>query len=560
MVDAPRLDAYHFHEQEWDDYDDLKASFEWEMPETFNMATYACDRWAEERGKVALFAEDANGRERVYTYWQLRNEANRLANYLRAQGVERGDRVGVNMPQKPEYLASLFAVWKLGAVAVPLSTLFGPDAVQYRLDDCDAVAAVVDGSNVESFREARQDLNALETALVVDADPNDAEDDYHEVVPAQDRRFETVATDPEDDALLVYTSGTTGAPKGVRHAHRMLLGYLPGALTVIFNMDVRDDDLLWAPPEWTWVGSLFAQVMPAMFYGVPLLAYDGEGPFDAETALGLFEKYGVSLTFLPPTAMRMMMREEGMTDGVDLSSMRVIMSGGEAVGESIVDWAEDAFAGAAVHEAYGQTELNMLVGDCTALTDVKPGYIGTPTPGREVTVVDTETAEPLTEPDEVGEIAARYEGDPQAFKEYWNEPEKTAQKVRNGWLLTEDLGRMDAEGYVAFEGRKDDVIITSGHRVGPEDVEEALATHEAVAEAGVAGVPDDTRGEVPAAWVVLVEGRDGSDELATELQEHVKERQATYEYPRYVEFVEELPMTATGKIRRTALAERFDAA
>ncbi|MDF9747550.1 acyl-CoA synthetase [Natrinema salsiterrestre] len=554
MTAGTRLDAYHFYDDEWESYEQLRESFEWEVPDRFNMATYVCDRWAEDKGRVALFAEDEDGNTATYTFWQLRNITNQLANHLRERGVEPGDRIGVNTPQRPAAVIAHVACWKLGAMSVPLSTLFGPDAVGYRLADCDAVAAVVDESNAETLREARTDLPDLETVLTVgDVDRRDDETDLWDAIEDYSREFEPVETDPEDDAVLIYTSGTTGDPKGVRHAHRMLLGHLPLFITTFGNVDLQAGDVFWTPAEWAWIASLFDVVVPALFYGKPVVAYNG-GQFDPETAFDLLERYGVTNFFAPPTALRMMMQVEE-TDGYDVGSLRAIASGGESLGETIADWAGETFDGAVVHEGYGQTEANLLVGECTALAESREGSMGLPGPGHEIAIVDPDTAEATVESGEVGEIAVRYENDPVCFKEYWNKPAKTERKVRNGWLLTEDLGTMDDDGYVSFKSRKDDVIISAGYRIGPEEVEDSIAGHDAVADAAVIGVPDDERGEVPKAFVVLSSGRNPSDALRTAIREHVRERLAKYEYPREIEFVDELPKTATGKVRRASLED-----
>ncbi|WP_246985140.1 acyl-CoA synthetase [Halorientalis marina] len=558
MSRGERLDAYHFYEDDWDSYEGLREAFEWEVPERFNMAVYCCDRWAEtDDERVALYAEADDGTSETYTFAETRDVTNRLANYLREQGVERGDRVGVNAPQCPETVFGHLAAWKLGAVSVPLSTLFGPDAVAYRLSDCDAVAAVVDASNIENVREARDSLPGLDTVLTVGVDDPDTgagEADLWDAIADHDPTFEPVETAAEDDAIFIYTSGTTGDPKGVRHAHRMLLGHLPLFVTTFGNMRMAETDVFWTPAEWAWIASLFDVVFPGLYYGRPVVAYDG-GQFDPEEAFRIVETYDVTNFFAPPTALRMMMQVED-TDRFDADSLRTIASGGESLGQSIVDWAQDTFGGTAVHEGYGQTEANMLVGDCTALTEFREGYIGRAGPGHEVTIVDPDTAEPTVDPGEVGEIALRYEGNPVCFVEYWNKPEKTERKVQNGWLLTEDLGTMDEDGYVAFKSRKDDVIISAGYRIGPEEVEDSVAGHEAVADAAVIGVPDDERGQVPKAFVVVASGLGADDDLRESIRQHVRDRLAKYEYPREIEFVDDLPKTATGKVRRKPLRER----
>ena len=405
MTDAPRLDAYHFYEEEWEDYETLRAAFDWEVPDRFNMAAYTCDRWADDRGRVALFYEDADGETGTYTFWQLRNAANRLANYLADAGVERGDRVGVNTPQRPETVVSHLAIWKLGATSIPLSTLFGPDGLRYRLEDGSAVAAVVDESNVEAFREARTELSDLQTVLTLDTEPVGDEEDFHEALSGTSREFETVDTGAEDEGLLIYTSGTTGDPKGVRHVHRVLLGHLPLFVTTFGNMDLTDRDTFWTPSEWAWIASLFDVVFSALYYGRPVLAYRG-GQFDPETAFELIDRYGVTNYFAPPTALRMMQQVEN-PDRFDVGSMRSIASGGESLGQTISEWADDVFDGAVVHEGYGQTEANMLVGDCTAMFESREGKVGLAGPGHEVAIVDPRTAETDVPHGETGEIAVR---------------------------------------------------------------------------------------------------------------------------------------------------------
>ncbi|MFB6171237.1 MAG: acyl-CoA synthetase [Haloarculaceae archaeon] len=550
---AERLDAYHFYEQDWDSYEQLYDAFEWEVPETFNIAAYACDRWADDKGRVALFGETPDGDTETYTFWQVRNAANQLANYLREQGVERGDRVGINAPQRPETAISHLAIWKLGAVSVPLSTLFGPDAIQYRLDDAGAVAAVVDESNVENFREARDDLDDLDTLLALgDVTPRDDEAEFWSAIGDQSRSFDTVSTDADDDALLIYTSGTTGNPKGVRHAHHVLLGHLTMFVTGVNNMEMSDADVYWTPSEWAWIASLFNILFTGLFFGRPVVA-NNTGPFDPEEAFEMVEKYGITGVFMPPTALRMMMQVEDPGQ-YDVDSLDCIVSGGESLGQTIVEWANDVFSGTAVHEGYGQTEANMLVGECEALIESREGSMGVASLGQEVTILDAETAEETVEPGEVGEIAVRPDT-PVHFKEYWNKPEKTESKFANGWMLTEDLGTVDEDGYFTFVSRKDDVIISAGYRIGPEEVEDSVAGHEAVADAAVIGVPDDERGEVPKAFVVLADGYEASEELQESIRQHVRDRLAKYEYPREFEFLDELPKTETGKVRRTSLRE-----
>jgi len=554
VTDVPRLDGYWLHEREFDSREALLSAFEWTVPERFNMAAHLVDRPAAEHpDRPAVYAEEAGGRQRTVSFGELYDQAAALAGHLAAAGVERGDRVGVNAPQKPETLVAHLACWKLGAVSVPLSVLFGEEGVRYRLDDAGAVACVVDEANVDTLRAVRERLEPLEV-LTVDVEPTrEDETDLHDALAAADPVRDTADTAADETAMIIYTSGTTGAPKGVVHGHELLLGQLPHFVCSFCNLQLdtgEDGDVFYAPIEWSWV-AVFNFVVPALFFGRPVVAYAG-GPFDPEATLGLLERYGVTCFGAPPTALRAMKAAD--TAAYDLDSVRVVEAGGEALGEDVAGWARETF-GAVVHEHYGQTEADVVVGDCTAVAERRPGCMGMELPGHEVAVLDPDSLTPV-EPGEVGELAVRYEGDPVCFQEYWNKPEKTAATLREGWLLTDDLATVDADGYFSFRGRRDDVIIRSGYRIGPEELESTLATHEAVADAGVVGVADERRGEVPKAFVVLAGDRDPYPELADELRAHARQRLAEYEYPAEVEFVTSLPTTVTGKVKRSALRER----
>ncbi|THE64038.1 AMP-dependent synthetase [Salinadaptatus halalkaliphilus] len=551
----PRLDAYRFYREAWDGYDDLCESFEWEIPDAFNMATYLCERWATGEDRTALFAVEADGGDTHYSFDQLDAYANQLANALTDRGIERGDRIAVSGTQRVEMLVTHVAAWKLGAVSVPLSALLGPDAMQFRLEDSETTAFVAHDDSLEALRPVAADLEALETTLVVgEESPTESETAFWDALEGQSSTFESVSTAAEDPAMMIYTSGTTGNPKGVLHAHRSMLGALPAVLMGQYNLEVRADEVNRTVVEWSWIGSLYLSLFPALYFGTPTVI-DADGEFDPEREFELIERYEVTSTGGPATALRMLIQADS-ADRYDLSSVRVIVQGGEALDRDTATQLTDVFENAVIHEVYGQTEALQFVADCTALgVNHEFGKMGKVAPGHTVRIQDPDTGEPL-EPGEVGEIALEYEDNPMCFQEYWKRPEATAEKVQDGWLRTEDLGVRSEDGYLSFRSRTDDVIISSGYKIGPTEIEESLAEHEAVASSGVIGVPHETRGEIPKAFVVLRDDSDASDSMKETLQEHVRSNLAKYQYPRAIEFVDELPKTTTGKVRRLDLRKR----
>jgi acetyl-CoA synthetase len=486
----------------------------------------------------------------------MQRDANRFANYLHDHGIGQGSRVAVNGAQKAAVVAAHFGAWKVGAATVPTSLLFGPDGLRYRLADSESSAFVADGSTMDTVREVQADLDHLQQVLTVDPQTRD-DVDFWEAIDDYSVEFDTVNTDAVDDAQIIYTSGTTGDPKGVRHPHHHFLGVLPLYVMNHRNMDIREEDVLRIPAEWAWAGSLNDVIMPSFFYGNPVVAYQSQG-FEPKKEFELVDTYDITGYIFVATACRMMMQVDRPDERWDLDSLRTAIMGREAIGESLIEWVRDTFDDPAIHAGYGQTESPNILGHCEALdVSVKPGDnpLGVPAPGFEAKVVDPETDEEITEPGAVGELAIRYDGNPSCLKEYWNKPEKTRQKIRDGWMYTEDLVSSDEDGYLRFHSRDDDVILTSGYRVGPEEIEESLAKHDAVVDAGVIGVPHDQRGEVPKAFVVLTPEYEPSDDLRSALQTHVKELLAKYEYPREIEFIEDLPTTSTGKLRRVDLRE-----
>lgn len=528
-------------------FEQLRRDFRWRVPEHYNIGVDVCDKHAHRYEQPALFLENAEGHSYRVTFGELKSRSNRFANALRGLGVVRGDRVAIVLPQREETVIAHIAVYKLGAVALPLSILFGPDAVEFRLSDSGAKVAISDAGHMQMLNDIRPRLPALETVL--SCEPSTGGQPFWELLDSASDEFEAESTHRDDPALLIYTSGTTGPPKGALNAHRCLPGNMPG-FELSQNFYPLGGDLMWTPADWAWTGGLLDALLPALHHGVPVLGYAG-GRFDPEQACRLMGEYAVRNAFIPPTAMKMLMQVDYPKRKYGLR-LRSIMSAGEQVGTEVLRWASDAL-GVGVNEMWGQTEFNYLVGNCSEIMTARPGSMGKPYPGHNVEPVDA-SGNPM--PDgEVGELAARRD-DPIFFLGYWGNEQATREKFIGDYWATGDLGYRDADGYLWFVGRKDDVISSAGHRIGPGEIEDCLIKHEAVAQAAVIGSPDELRGEIVKAFIILAEGHAPSESLATRIQQSVKQRLAAHEYPREIAFVDSLPMTTTGKIRRIELREQ----
>ena len=537
-------------------YQEVVERFRWRVPARFNIGADISDR--QDGSKPALIYRDEAGKERRFTFRDISLLSNRLANVLLAQGLKRGDRLGILLQQSPEAAIAHVAAYKAGLIAVPLFALFGVEALEYRLSNCGARGLVTDASGVVKIAPIRDKLDELRTILIADGntggDANlcfasgDQPIAFWPAVEAASDRFAPVDTAADDPALIIYTSGTTGQPKGALHTHRVLLGHLPG---VEFPHEFlpQPGDLMWTPADWAWIGGLLDVLLPAWHHGVPVLAYRAR-KFDPDEAFFLMAKYGVRNAFLPPTAMKMMRQVENpQRHGY---ALRSLASGGETLGGELLDWGRATF-GLTINEFYGQTECNLVLGNCAGVMPARPGSMGRAIPGHTVAIVDDAgRAMPDGEP---GNVAVR-RPDPVMFLEYWRNPEATKAKFVGDWLMTGDTARRDADGYFQFHGRSDDVITSAGYRIGPAEIEDCLLKHPAVAMAAVIGVPDPVRTEAVKAFIVAKPGIEPGARLAAEMQDWVRTRLAAHEYPRLVEFVAELPMTTTGKIQRKVLRER----
>ena len=530
-------------------YEALYRQFRWQVPARFNIGVDVCDRWAaRDPRKLALVAVQPDGRTQDVTFGWLRETSNRLANALRAFGIGRGDRVAILLPQAPEVAAIHIAIYKLAGIALPLAMLFGVEAVSYRLHNSGAKALITNAQGLAKIAPIRAELPALELILSIDGPQDDALG-FGETLARASDAFTPARTSADDPAMMVYTSGTTGQPKGALHGHRVLLGHLPG---VEFHHEFfpQPGDRMWTPADWAWAGGLLNILLPSLYYGVPVVARRFDR-FDPEEAFALIARHGVRNAFIPPTALRML-RSAPNPQGRHAIRMRSVASGGEALGAETYEWGKSAL-GLTINEFYGQTECNIVLSSCAALGVSRPGAIGRPVPGHTVAVIRPDGSSAPA--GEVGQIAM-LRPDPVMFLEYWARPDATREKFIGDWMTTGDQGLVDDAGYFHFVGRDDDVITSSGYRIGPGEIEDCLIKHPAVALAAVVGKPDPMRTEIVKAFIMLKPNHPPSDKLAADIQDFVKTRLSAHEYPREVAFIDEMPMTTTGKVIRRLLRAR----
>jgi acetyl-CoA synthetase len=521
-------------------YEAVRRQFKWNVPEHFNIGVDICDKWAGDTQRLALIYETKDGTVTRYTFSQLERLSNRAANLMRQAGIGKGDRIAILLPQTPETGIAHIAAYKVGAIVVPMFTLFGVDALQFRLTDSGAKLLISNAEGIAKITGLRAELPELKNIYCVDG-AGEGCAAFHEGLAGCSEQFEPLRTRADDPALIIYTSGTTGKPKGALHAHRALLGHLPG-VEMSHDFLPHAGDLMWTPADWAWIGGLMDLLMPAWHHGIPVLARRFE-KFDPEAAFDLMARHGVRNVFLPPTALKLL-RSVSKPRQRWSFSLRSVASGGESLGAELLNWGREIL-GVTINEFYGQTECNMVLSSCGCLFPALPGAIGRAAPGHDVRIVDD--AGRILPDGDIGNIAVR-SPDPVTFLGYWNNPQATRDKYAGEWLITGDTGVSHPNGYIQFVGRNDDVITSAGYRIGPGPIEDCLLSHPSVALAAVIGVDDPDRTQIVKAFIVLKPGFKASDWLKRELQAHVRTRLAAHEYPREVAFVEALPMTTTGKI------------
>ncbi len=535
---------------------DHTGPFEWHMPENANMAELCCDRWARTQPeRVALLHVEHTGQSQSWTYAKLHQCACNLASKMVQLGIGEGDRIGLLLTQGPEVLIAHFAAYRIGAIIVPLFTLFGPDALHYRLKDSGTKLLIADQDQIEKLLPILPELDALKHLFICGRDLNitdslDIKVSLFEQAIGEDVNVSEWPADspPDNPAMIIYTSGTTGPPKGTLHAHRFLLGHLPN-VEISHNGFPQQGDKGWTPADWAWIGGLMDLAMPCLYYGVLLVARRFV-KFEAETAWQFIAENHIRNMFLPPTALKMM-RHYALEHGLPATlTIRSIASGGEALPQTLIAWAKDQF-NLDINEIYGQTECNLVICSNRSVEPLPDGAMGKAVPGHHVAIIDDEGK--LLKAGMLGQIAVK-PPDPVMFLQYWNKPEKTREKFINGWLCTGDMGSCDENGFFTFTARDDDVITTSGYRVGPSEIENALMQHARVQMAAIIGLPDPDRTEKITACIVPDQQKN-LDILENELKLWIKQRVSLHLMPRAFYWFDQLPLTATGKIMRKALRQ-----
>jgi acetyl-CoA synthetase len=539
-----------------DRYRQIYEGFRWHVPEEFNIAEVCGRRWAAETSRIALLTEDEAGNRASFSYAALMRDANRLSNTLAALGVGRGDRVAILLPQRAETAIAHLACYQMGAVAMPLSILFGDEALAFRLNDSSARVALCDSSTAGTLAGLRESCPTVRQVICVDG-PAAGAAGWSALLARAADRFAPVVTRASDPAVLIYTSGTTGPPKGALIPHSAMIGNLTG-FVASQNWFPRAGDVFWSPADWAWTGGLMDALLPTLYFGFPIVGLRGR--FSPERALQVVRRYGVTNAFLFPTALKLLMRSPEWRRPKGLR-LRAVMSAGEAVGSAVFDWTRQHL-GVTVNEMFGQTEMNYIVGNSHAKWPARAGAMGRAYPGHRVAVIDDDGR--VLPPGEVGEVAVHRRDihghpDPVFFLGYLNNDAATRRKYTgdpaDSWCRTGDLASQDEDGYLWYRGRADDMFKAAGYRIGPGEIENCLLGHPAVANVAVVPKPDAERGAVVKAFVVLAAGHHGDAALVGELQRHVRGKLAPYEYPKDIEFIEALPMTTTGKVQRRVLRE-----
>ena len=534
-------------------YDRLYNTFNLNIPLKFNIASATIDKFAN-TNRVALKNIKFNGELENLSFRFIQKKSNQLANALDNLNLNRNDRVGIILGQCPETLISHISCFKSGKISIPLFNLFGVEALKFRLNDSSASVIICDKYGLEKLKKIKHSLPSLK--YIICTDRNDSSKDilfFDSLLRKSKDEYKNLNTNSDDPALIIYTSGTTGDPKGALLPHRTLLGHIPGVEMPheFLSSDLSNNDCFWTPADWAWIGGLFDVLLPSLYFGIPVLSYRST-KFDPEFTFDLMEKFEVKNTFLPPTSLKMM-KSFNLYKSRDKLNLRTVGSGGEALGEELLNWGKEIL-NVGINEFYGQTECNLTVSNNGFIMKQKLGSIGRPVPGHVVKLMK-EDGRFISKSNDEGEIVVQ-SNSPSIFSGYWNNDIETNKKIIDGWLHTGDYATVDDEGYFYFKGRKDDLINSSGYRIGPSEIENTILSLQEVEMVAVVGVPDELRGEIIKAVIVPREKsvlKNKNENLKYKIKEHVKQNLAAHEYPRLIEFVEELPLTTTGKIKRNLI-------
>ncbi len=534
-------------------YDHLYNTFNLNIPLKFNIASATVDKFSN-TDRIALKNIKSNGELENLSFRFIQKKSNQLANALDNLNLNKNDRVGIILGQCPETLISHISCFKSGKISIPLFNLFGIDALKFRLIDSSASAVICDKHGLEKLMKIKHDLPSLKHIICTDKKESDNDILFFDRLLNKSKdEYKNVNTNSEDPALIIYTSGTTGDPKGAILAHRTLLGHIPGVEMSheFLSSDLSNNDCFWTPADWAWIGGLFDVLLPSLYFGIPVISFRSS-KFDPEFTFDLMEKFEVKNTFLPPTSLKMM-KSFNLYKSRDKLHLRTVGSGGEALGEELLNWGKEIL-NVGINEFYGQTECNLTVSNNGLIMKQKLGSIGRPVPGHKVKLMKDDGTF-ISKSDNEGEIVVQ-SNSPSIFSGYWNNDKETQNKIIDGWLHTGDYATIDDEGYFYFKGRKDDLINSSGYRIGPNEIENTILSLQEVEMVAVVGVPDELRGEIIKAVIVPREKsllKNKNENLKDKIKEHVKQNLAAHEYPRLIEFVKELPLTTTGKIKRNLI-------
>ena len=538
-------------------YDELYSTFEWQVPDYYNIATDTVDKDAY-KNRTALINILDDGKTENWSFLDIKISANKLANAFDYLKLEINARVGIILGQCPEAAISHMACFKSGRISIPLFNLFGVDALYYRLMNSKASLVICDQATLIMVKEIYEKLPYLTSVICIDGDYSEQNIfNFKKLLEKSSNFYETKKTKSSDPAIIIYTSGTTGGPKGALLPHRVLLGHIPGVEMPheFLSSSEPVQDIFWTPADWAWIGGLFDVLLPAWHFGLSVVSYRGK-KFDPEFAFYLLSKFNIKNTFLPPTALKMM-KSYNSSKRLDNLNLRTVGSGGEALGEDLLEWGKDIL-GVGINEFYGQTECNLTISNNGAIMPTKQGSIGKPVPGHLVRLMDKNN-QFIIKSGYDGEIVVKYDT-PVAFLKYWENDIETKQKVIDGWLHTGDYAYKDDDGYFYFKGREDDIINSSGYRIGPSEVEDCILSHSEVDMVAVIGVPDKIRGQIIKAFIIPKDKNnvlDQNKKMKENIQDFVKLKLAAHEYPRIIEFVNDLPMTTTGKIIRKTLRDEI---